>query len=491
MHNPPRRARVPAASLLLLAALAWSGGALAGAPATSPHSIRVWSAPDLIALTREAPGPESPPLELHRRPLESSAPQPLCQTSVFQQGGAQDCFVPYQDCSLTLQVSRSGGALTLNVRKVEGPDCPSDLPASWRLASTRDVVRQLVRTDFITWVRSLDPRMQVGDPGHWRSAAELLRPLSDADLLRLFDAIAPFLAVRIPPSHPREALGQFSHVAASLIDKCKTVDAAECIHGYLQTTYSKPKNAGGKTRDLTPEELGDPSPVPASKLAVPKGLTPPGLAGVWTRPEIHLGYVRTVSARVESGQLHLTFLTQDLGSSGGLREQPSFPSIDCSGPYVSQGWSRLACGDTGAVKVKLQGSRLVVRPLDPQWASINEPRLSSEEDYFRVDPLALQAAFLLHPVDGIGGNQYPQDLDADLKSSLVDRLEKDIPQKVRAFLRERKETPETLSAARAYDLLALTVTSLMTRCPAQDPERNACIERALPEAIGEAHRTVR
>jgi hypothetical protein len=465
---------------LMLAALAWSGGALARGPVTAPS--RLWSAPDLYALTRDKPAPWQPALELYRRPMVPSS-QLVCRTSVFQ-GGAHDCFTPYQDCTLNLQVSRAGGGLTLHVRKVEGADCPSDLPAARQLTEALTRV-QLVRADFVARVRSLDSRMKVGESGSWRPASELLQPLPDAELLRLFDTVTPFVPERMDPHSLMEEL---TSVTATALHLCKTVDNMECVQGFLQRQYPKPQDVERRA-DLTPEELGDPTPSPASKLAVPKALASQ-LAGVWTRPELDLDSVQTVSARVESGQLHMTFQHQELSSSGQLLEPASFPSVDCAGAYVRQSWSRLACADERAVKVKLQGARLVVRVLSPGWNTLVEPRLNPEEEYRRVDPLALEAAFLRYPLQGHGANRYGPELEQDLSTVLSDWLEKALPQKVGAFLRARKEAPERLSAARACNLLSFTLASLMKRCPAKDADRNACIERELPEAIREAYGTV-
>jgi len=466
-------------ALLVLAALAGSSTSLAVEPMAQP--ARLWSAPDLYVLTREKLGPGQSALELHRRPIASS--QTLCLTSVFQ-GSPHDCFTPYKDCTLDLQVSRAGGGLALKVRKVEGADCPSDLPAAWQLTGNLTVV-QLVRADFVAGVRSLDSRMKVGESEPWRPASELLQPLPDAELLRLFDTVAPFLPER---EDPRSLLEERTWLTASTLLLCKTVDNTECIQGFVQQRYPKPRNVGRRAAPR-PEELGDPAPTPTSKLAVPKALASE-LAGVWTRPEIDLNYVETVSARVEGGQLHMTFQHQELSRSGQLLEPASFPSVDCAGAYVRQGWSRLTCDDERAVKVKLQGTRLLVRALSPQWSSIQDPRLEHEEQYRRVDPLALEAAFLRYPLKGHGANRYAWEVEQDLNTVLTGWLEKALPQKVGAFLRAKGEAPETLAPARACDLLSFTLASLLKRCPAQEPNRNACIERELPEAMGEAYRTV-
>ncbi|NMO18726.1 hypothetical protein HPC49_13800 [Pyxidicoccus fallax] len=480
MRSPFRVSHPSAAPLLVLAVLAWSGGALAGAPGSS---FRVWSAPDLIAVTWEASGTQ-PALSLYRRPLDPSTDLPLCMTSLFQ-GGAQDCFVPYKDCTLNLQVSRAGGGMTLTLRKAEGPDCPSDLPAEWRLKSTPDILA-LLRADFVSWVRNPGSRLRVGEgPGRGRSASELLQPLPDAELLRLFDTVAPFLSEH--RTEPRSRMWQLTSAAASALDACGTIDQAECIRGYLERRYPRPTGSA-RPADPSPQDLGDPAPLSASELAVP-GEQASGMTGVWAWPEIDLNYVNTVSARTENGRLHMTFMFQQIRDSGGLREQASFPSVDCVGAHVRQGWSRLECGDRGAVKVRLQGARLVVRALSLRMSS-EEPRLGLETEFRRVDSLALEAAFLRYPLEPWGANSYPQDIENDLKDELGSWMETTIPQKVRASLRARKEVPETMSASRAFNLLSFTLANLMKRCPAQDPGRKACIERELPEAIRDAHARV-
>jgi hypothetical protein len=61
--------------------------------------------------------------------------------------------------------------------------------------------------------------------------------------------------------------------------------------------------------------------------------------------------------------------------------------------------------------VKLQGTRLLVRALSPQWDTSAAPALWAEEELHRVEPLALEAAFLRYPLESWGVRHYPWELE--------------------------------------------------------------------------------